>query len=642
MFARTNLIVLLLSLALHVCTGKQCMMCAPGKFKSPDMLFSPSTLCPEHTFSAVPGALECRACPPFSWAVMGSSRCTFEPCRGTNYSTGCVCPVGTTGPDGGPCTACAVGTYKDATGDAACANCSSTKTSVLGGTSCFCPNGTALVDGTCAQVYSEGVRLCGVIKVDESNSSNTSNASVNIDFWIQQIRSSVAAQYNISESLVQVTFSSTTTASRHLLSETDYHFDVLIIARSKEELARVVNLTSTEPPRVLEDVKQTIMEVSLQQGAIVMCPENEVSTGKACVCAAGYSRCPMCGKCVACASGTAKAVIGDQACNSCANNTFSRKGAAQCSACPFSAATKDNHTSCSCNTAFVFFNDVCTATEAVYLNVTGVLQLPQGEFTDAQLVQILLDGFSAYLNYSKEFITIIINHKDNIEYVAEVNVSNVTGNSSNDTYSYDYAYDDTGNPSYTRRLLADFPVEFDYTALMKIEMDDKITYEKVKEFSLSANDATGETKSITNDASRITFRRASIRTDYLDNDGTPVEPCADGRKRIIDFITEMLTCPPPVPVTTPKPETDTSMHVIGAGVAGGVAVAAIVVFVVVRHFRKKSKQQAEKNKKEQEEQQTLLQPWKGIKLMRREQYPVQLHFSPTVSFEYHLLPGQSI
>jgi len=627
---------------------------------------------------------------------MGSSRCTFEPCRGTNYSAGCVCPVGTTGPDGGPCTACAVGTYKDATGDAACANCSSTKTSVLGGTSCFCPNGTALVDGTCAQVYSEGVRLCGVIKVDESNSSNTSNASVDIDFWIQEIRSSVAAQYNISESLVQVTFSSTTTASRHLLSETDYHFDVLIMARSKEELARVVNLTSTEPPRVLEDVKQTIIEVSLQQGAIVMCPENEVSTGEACVCAAGYSRCPMCGKCVACAAGTAKAVIGDQACDSCANNTFSRKAAAQCSACPFSAATKDNHTSCSCNTAFVFFNDVCTATEAVYLNVTGVLQLPQGEFTDAQLVQILLDGFSAYLNYSKEFITIIINHKDNIEYVPEVNASNVTGNSSdtgysgnvtsnssndtdywsndtdyssndtgnssndtgnssivtsnssndtdywsNDTYSYDYAYDDTDNPSYTRRLLADFPVEFDYTALMKIEMNDKITYEKVKEFSRGANDATGETKSITNDASRITFRRASIWTDYLDNDGTPVEPCADGRKRIIDFITEMLTCPPPVPVTTPVPKTDTSMHVIGAGVAGGVAVAAIVVFVVVRHFRKKRKQQAEKKKQEQVEKERLL-PWQGIKLSRSAPYPVQLHFSPTVSFEYHLLPGQSI
>jgi hypothetical protein len=300
----------------------------------------------------------------------------------------------------------------------------------------------------------------------------------------------------------------------------------------------------------------------------------------------------------------------------------------------------------------------------VYLNVTGVLQLPQGEFTDAQLVQILLDGFSSYLNYSKEFITIIINHKDNLEYVANVNASNVSSNSSNDTgnasndtgnasndadYSYDYAYNDTGNASndtgnasYRRLLLANFPVEFDYTALMKIKMDDKITYEKVKEFSRGANDATGETKSITNDASRITVRRASIRTDYLDNDGTPVQPCADGRKRIIDFITEMLTCPPPVPVTTPKPETDTSMHVIGAGVAGGVAVAAIVVFVVVRHCRKKSKQQAEKNKKEQEEQQRLLQPWQGIKLMRREPYPVQLHFSPTVSFEYHLLPGQSI
>ena len=81
------------------------------------------------------------------------------------------------------------------------------------------------------------------------------------------------------------------------------------------------------------------------------------------------------------------------------------------------------------------------------------------------------------------------------------------------------------------------------------------------------------------------------------------------------------------------------MHVIGAGVAGGVAVAAIVVFVVVRHFRKKSRQQADKKKREAEQKPLLGQ---GIRLSRSAPYPVQLHFSPTVSFEYHLLPGQSI
>jgi hypothetical protein len=59
MFARTHLLVFLLSLALHVCTGRQCTLCAPGKFKSPDMFFTPCTLCPENTFSAVPGAAHC-------------------------------------------------------------------------------------------------------------------------------------------------------------------------------------------------------------------------------------------------------------------------------------------------------------------------------------------------------------------------------------------------------------------------------------------------------------------------------------------------------------------------------------------------------------------------------------------------------
>ena len=137
MFTRTQFVVVLLSLV-HVCTGTQCTLCAPGKFQSGDIFFSPCTLCPNNTFSAVPGAAQCAACPPFSSSVMGSSRCTFEPCKGENYTTGCVCPIGTTGPDSGACDACAVGMYKNATGSAGCDNCSSTKTSVAGSATCFC------------------------------------------------------------------------------------------------------------------------------------------------------------------------------------------------------------------------------------------------------------------------------------------------------------------------------------------------------------------------------------------------------------------------------------------------------------------------------------------------------------------------
>ncbi len=155
---------------------------------------------------------------------------------------------------------------------------------------------------------------------------------------------------------------------------------------------------------------------------------------------AGYTR--SAGKCVACASGLVKEGAGDAACNTCTGNTFSRAGALQCSPCPLSAVMQENHTSCSCNTAFVFFKDTCTPTEEVYLNVSGVLQLPLGKYRDWKLKQILVDGFSAYLNVSKGFITATVLQDDEVADDTGENVS-------------------AGNSSYLRRrLLYDRPVQF--------------------------------------------------------------------------------------------------------------------------------------------------------------------------------------
>ena len=627
MFARTKLVLVLLCLALRVCTGTQCMRCAPGKFKSADMLFTPCTLCPENTFSAVPGAAQCTPCPPFSSSVMGSSRCTFEPCRGEDYSTGCVCPVGTTGPDSGPCAACAVGTFKNRTGAAPCQNCSGNMTSVARSGTCFCPNGTALVDGACASIYREGVRLCGVFKIDDSNATNNSNSTnIDIDAMIRQIRSSIASQYNISESLVQVSFSSSNTDSdyaglRHLLHESEYHFDVLIMTRSKEELARVVNLTATEPPRILEEVERTVLAVSVQEGAVVLCPPNEVSTGKACVCAAGYTRCAKCGKCLACAQGLAKSQGGDAACDTCTNNTFSRTGAVQCSACPFSAVTKDNHTSCSCNPAFVFFRDTCTPTESVYLNLTGVVKLREGEFTDSELQQILVDGFSAYLDYSKEFITIIINRNA-------------------------IATNDTSNSTYRRRLLNDLPVEFDYTALMRVEKNDKETYEKIKNISAEAKN---QVISITDAAgNQIDVGAAALQDSYLRNDGKPLDACPDGRQMKLDLVQMKNVCEDP-----PPPPGGPNMHAaIGGGVGGGVfvlVILAIGIWWCCCRGKKNEKAKKQEEEKKQETQPLIVPELPlGLHFQQRQQNtntptrPAKLQVPATVSFEYHLLPGQSI
>ena len=641
MFTRTQFVVVFLSVV-HVCAGTQCTRCAPGKFKSPDMFFTPCTLCPNNTFSAVPGAAECTRCPPYSSSVMGSSRCTFEACRAGNYTDGCVCPVGSSGPDGGACDACVAGTYKNATGSAGCDNCSSTKTSVAGSASCFCkanyfttdtgdclectrgmisyensatcfcPNGTALVDGTCAQIYNKGLRLSGFLQVNETNSSNTSSAD--LDVLIKQIKSSIALQYNVSEDLVQVIF---TTPSRNLLQESGLKVDVIIMAQSKEALANIVNKTSTDPPRILEEVQQSVIYNSLEKGQVFLCGDTEMSVGTstACVCAPGYTRCSTCGKCIACAPGLAKPVGGNHECTTCSGNTFSRAGTAQCASCPFSAVTKDRHTSCSCNTAFVFFRDTCTPTESVYLNVTGVLRLPLGEFRDAELKQILLDGFSAYLNFSKEFITTTVFRNTEV-------VSNDTDNSVNESNI------NASNASATRRrLLFDKPLAFNFTSQFQIEQNDKITYAKILNFT---RDAIDTIRTILDaNGYEIDLQKAELTPGHFDANGKPLSKCADGQNRVLDLFNKLLFCNVRIP--TLEPEQANSLWWLWLALGAGLA-AVIVGVVVFRRPGHRAPATTSVRNRAQEQ----------IPLIQNAMLPARLLVPATVSFEYQLVRGHLI
>lgn len=648
-----NLFVMLVCQMVHVSLGTQCTLCAPGKFKSPDMLFTRCTLCPQNTFSALPGAAQCTPCPVFSASVMGSSRCTFEPCRGTNYSMGCVCPIGTTGPDGGPCNSCAVGTYKNATGAARCDNCSSTKTSVAGSASCFCranyittdfgdclpcmngmisrensatcfcPNGTSLVDGRCAQIYSEGVRLSGFINLETSNITNTSS---NIDSLIQQITSSIASQYNISESLVQVIF---TAASRNLLQQSGYRTDIIILSENAEAFASVANKTVDLP--MLQDVERTTLPISLNEGTIVLCAKNEISIATACVCAAGYTR--STGRCVGCGPGKVKAVGGDMECDTCRNNTFSRTAATKCSLCPFSSVMKENHTSCSCNTAFVFFNDTCTATESVYLNVTGVLQLPEGEFRDFELEKILLDSFSTYLNFSREFITIIIMKKnEDASNGTDMNLTNVSTPADMNA-STPPSIANTSNSSYSRRrLLYDLTVDRFFTALFQIGLNDNPTYVKVKNF---INDTKNEIQSITDaNGYRIVMQKVDLTPGYFNAAGTAIRKCDDGQYPVADSLSKKLECKAKViREVTEKVAQETSGYLF----AMAVGVLVLVVCIGIHFYRKGQDTPRVRYAK--------VPPESDLQRFCGQQFSVttnKLQVPATVAIEYRLLPGQSI
>ena len=645
----TRIVAVLLSLALHVSAGKQCTLCAPGKFKSPEMFFTPCTLCPANTFSAVLGAAECEPCPPFSSSVMGSSRCIFETCRAPDYNPGCVCPTGTTGGDGGPCTACAVGTYKNVSGAAACDNCSSSETSVAGSAACFCkanyvttdtreclpclhgmisrensavcfcPNGTALVDGECAQIYSEGLRMSGFI------SFNSTNNSASLDSLLQDLTRSIAAQYNISESLVQVIF---TPESRKLLQDSGF-IDVVIMTESKKDLDRIANQTRTDPPPMIENLQLTTFPISVNEGTVVLCGNNEVSVSTTCVCAPGYTRCAKCGKCIPCAPGLAKSQGGDEACSTCTGNTFSRTGAAQCSPCPFSAVTSDEHTSCSCNTAFVFFHDTCTATEPVYLNVTGVLRLPQGDFREAEVKQILSDALSEYLNFSKQFITIII-RPDTSSNAADMNATNASTAEAADTSNSTYS---------RRRLLYDKPVEIDFKALMEIMKNDKETYEKIVNFTKEIKNAS---KTIADaNGNEIDLEGGDLTKGNFDKKGEPVPPCADGQKPVSDEATKKLICPLPIPVPTPKPEPEPAKGGIDTMLYVIVGVCCTLLIVGVGLYVKKQDNRGAAPKKKITKQRTKMSAG-SVGSTGSATFPARMLCPATVSFEYQLLPGQSI
>lgn len=119
-------------------TGAECTACTAGTYKEAVGdgactacaagfgLATPPTVpsvthehacepCPANTYSDGAGsALVCQACPAHSQSAAESS--SVNACR---------CKLGHTGPDGGPCTACVAGKYKDVVGAAACELCGS-------------------------------------------------------------------------------------------------------------------------------------------------------------------------------------------------------------------------------------------------------------------------------------------------------------------------------------------------------------------------------------------------------------------------------------------------------------------------------------------------------------------------------------
>jgi len=94
--------------------GAACSACLPGYYKEAVGAGGCSS-CAEGKYSRVTAATNqdtCLLCPPHAISLPASSS-IYE----------CVCDAGSSGPNGGPCEACAPGTYKEDPGAASCTNC---------------------------------------------------------------------------------------------------------------------------------------------------------------------------------------------------------------------------------------------------------------------------------------------------------------------------------------------------------------------------------------------------------------------------------------------------------------------------------------------------------------------------------------
>ena len=101
---------------------------------------------------------------------------------GSDNATDCRCNAGYTGPDGGECTACPAGTYKDTAGSAQCSDCPSDSASAAGSdnvTDCKCHPGYAGPDGSqtiCQSVCGDGLKV-GSEQCDDQGTDNGDGCS---------------------------------------------------------------------------------------------------------------------------------------------------------------------------------------------------------------------------------------------------------------------------------------------------------------------------------------------------------------------------------------------------------------------------------------------------------------------------------
>jgi len=193
----------------HLEGRHSCRECMPGTYNS-QLAQRACSNCTIGMYSLNYSAISpetCKYCPQGQWSPEGSANCNLCPAhsRTLNVSgrvTDCVCDAGYIGPGGSTCVACAAGLYKDISGPDGCASCPALMSSFPAterATDCWCVSGYTKVSGVCVQMVPRPIQISGTLE----GVSNTSSPA-EIQNATEQLRRSIAAQFNVAIELVQV------------------------------------------------------------------------------------------------------------------------------------------------------------------------------------------------------------------------------------------------------------------------------------------------------------------------------------------------------------------------------------------------------------------------------------------------------
>ena len=539
----------------------QCHRCPAGKFKSPEMIFSRCTACPENTFSSGPGA--------------------------------------------GRCTPCMNGTISRENSAA-----------------CFCPNGTLLVDSNCTQIFPQGVKLSGFVDVPPANSSYSAGEA-GLEAFKQQLIASIASLYNISEGLVLIVFPSVSTKT-----------DIYILGTDAEQHGNNTNKANVIKPPTMQHVEQTVVHFLLIEGRMQVCSRNQVSTGTACVCAAGYTRAG--GECVACAAGKVKKQGGDTACDTCTNNTFSATAAVECVSCPVLSVAKQDHTSCVCNTGFVFYNGTCAALESVYVRVFGDVNVTQDALSTYELENLLVDGMSLALNLPKDFIIIVFIQSMTTTAAISTTPRPTTSTTSAARTTTTPIPHNSSNSTHTGRRLLNVP-----TQLILFESYlQAVTLNQLEKVQLGLS-ATANLSTLLKETTglKVKFGRRESVQGFVNSDGSPFS-CPGGFP-MPNTTTGLLDC---IPYATPPPPEPANNTALVATV-----VVVLLVMMGIGAYKYRSQRHAYKPVSTKKPPQTTAStsnstsaPTTQGSFLQSFYRSANLQFPATVAIEYHIVPGQSM